>query len=88
MLTNASGLGQVVLRLLGLCCLLDSLQLWTEQSSRELIAEYFPWFLSTYEGYAHPVQRVDTVRYFALQHFGGIYLDLDNVNIPLLPLLL
>ncbi|MCJ1391681.1 hypothetical protein MMC18_004546 [Xylographa bjoerkii] len=53
-------------------------RLWTEQSSRELIETYYPWFLSTYDGYKFPVQRVDAVRYFILLKYGGIYLDLDN----------
>ncbi|MCJ1286152.1 hypothetical protein MMC26_005497 [Xylographa opegraphella] len=55
-------------------------RLWTEQSSRELIETHYPWFLSTYDGYKFPVQRVDAVRYFILLKYGGIYLDLDNVR--------
>ncbi|RDL34970.1 uncharacterized protein BP5553_06901 [Venustampulla echinocandica] len=53
-------------------------KLWTEKTSREFIATHYPWFLTTYDGYSFPVQRVDTVRYFLLLHYGGIYLDLDN----------
>ncbi|MCJ1472476.1 hypothetical protein MMC13_001124 [Lambiella insularis] len=53
-------------------------KLWTDESSREFIATYYPWFLSTYDGYPYPVQRCDTVRYFLLLKYGGIYLDLDN----------
>jgi inositol phosphorylceramide mannosyltransferase catalytic subunit len=55
-------------------------QLWTEQSSRDFIEESYPWFLSTYDSYRYPVQRVDTVRLFLLREYGGIYLDLDNVS--------
>jgi inositol phosphorylceramide mannosyltransferase catalytic subunit len=55
-------------------------QLWTEQSSRDFIEESYPWFLSTYDSYKYPVQRVDTVRLFLLREYGGIYLDLDNVS--------
>jgi hypothetical protein len=39
--------------------------------------------LKTYDGYRFPVQRVDAVRYFLLLHYGGIYLDLDNVRLHL-----
>jgi len=53
-------------------------KLWTEQSSRDFIQTKYPWFLKTYDGYQLPVQRVDTVRYFILRYYGGIYLDLDN----------
>lgn len=43
----------------------------------------YPWFLNTYDGYRFPVQRVDSLRYFLMLHFGGIYLDLDNVRLVL-----
>jgi hypothetical protein len=58
----------------------SSLQLWTEKASREFIEKEYPWFLQTYDVYRYPVQRVDAVRYFLLLHYGGIYLDLDNVS--------
>ncbi|KAF8850223.1 hypothetical protein BDZ45DRAFT_662027 [Acephala macrosclerotiorum] len=52
--------------------------LWTERKSRDFIKEHYSWFLKMYDGYSFPVQRVDSVRYFLLRHFGGIYIDLDN----------
>ena len=58
-----------------------STQLWNETSSREFLIDKYSWFLKTYDGYRHPIQRVDAVRYFLLRHFGGIYLDLDNVSV-------
>lgn len=62
------------------------IKLWTEESSRDFIAKEYPWFLNTYEGYHFKVQRVDAVRYFLLLHYGGIYIDLDNVRLLLLSL--
>ncbi|CAG8962161.1 hypothetical protein HYFRA_00005208 [Hymenoscyphus fraxineus] len=63
-------------------------RLWTEKTSREFLALNYSWFLKTYDGYRHPVQRADTIRYFIMRHYGGIYLDLDNgCNAPLKPLL-
>ena len=56
------------------------LQLWSEESSREFLSAHYPWFLNTYDGYPHPVQRVDVVKYFLMLHYGGIYLDMDNVR--------
>ncbi|KAI0445712.1 nucleotide-diphospho-sugar transferase [Xylaria telfairii] len=53
-------------------------KLWTIKDSREFIEDNFDWFLSTYDNYKFPIQRVDVIRYFALRHFGGIYIDLDN----------
>jgi mannosyltransferase OCH1-like enzyme len=56
------------------------LQLWTEKASRDFIETEYPWFLNAYDGYRYPVQRVDAVRYFLMLHYGGIYMDLDNVG--------
>ncbi|GAW20455.1 hypothetical protein ANO14919_099610 [Xylariales sp. No.14919] len=53
-------------------------KLWTAKNSRDFIEEEFSWFLKTYDNYKFPIQRVDVIRYFALRHFGGIYIDLDN----------
>lgn len=30
-----------------------------------------------YDSYKYPIQRADSIRYFILHHFGGIYMDLD-----------
>ncbi|CCM03152.1 uncharacterized protein FIBRA_05274 [Fibroporia radiculosa] len=51
--------------------------LWTDASSREFIAQHYPWFLDTFDGYKYTIQRADVIRYFILYHYGGIYLDLD-----------
>ncbi|KAI1361330.1 nucleotide-diphospho-sugar transferase [Xylaria arbuscula] len=53
-------------------------KLWTAKASRAFIEDEFPWFLHSYDSYDYPIQRVDVIRYFALRHFGGIYIDLDN----------
>lgn len=52
--------------------------LWTDEMAREFIAEEYPWFLSTWDLYPYPIQRADAIRYFALVHFGGVYIDLDD----------
>ncbi|KAH7323990.1 nucleotide-diphospho-sugar transferase [Rhexocercosporidium sp. MPI-PUGE-AT-0058] len=51
--------------------------LWTDESARQFIAEHFPWFIPTYDSYPYPIERVDSIRYFLLWHYGGIYIDLD-----------
>ncbi|KAF2755844.1 hypothetical protein EJ05DRAFT_454932 [Pseudovirgaria hyperparasitica] len=53
-------------------------RLWTDKKAREFIAAEYPWFLETYDGYEHPIMRADSIRYFVLAHFGGIYIDLDD----------
>ncbi|TFK43434.1 glycosyltransferase family 32 protein, partial [Crucibulum laeve] len=62
--------------------------LWTDASSRDFIAEHYPWFLDTFDGYKYPIQRADVIRYFVLHHYGGIYIDLDiGCRRPIDPLL-
>lgn len=51
--------------------------LWTDKNGRELIETYYSWFLPTYDGYEHNINRADAARYFILHHYGGIYADLD-----------
>ncbi|KAI6357310.1 hypothetical protein MCOR25_007697 [Pyricularia grisea] len=53
-------------------------KIWHSQDSLAFIANEYPWFLSTYEGYKYPIQRVDVMRYFLIRKYGGIYIDLDN----------
>ncbi|BGP12512.1 hypothetical protein JCM10213_006923 [Rhodosporidiobolus nylandii] len=52
-------------------------KLWSDAASRAFIAEHYPWFLSTFDGYTYPIQRADVIRYFVLHHYGGVYMDLD-----------
>jgi len=53
-------------------------KLWNYETSREFLENEYPWFLETFDNYEFPVQRADSIRYFILSHFGGIYLDLDT----------
>ncbi len=55
-------------------------RLWTDALARELIASEYPWFLDTFDHYPYPIQRADAIRYFVLAHYGGIYIDLDDVG--------
>ncbi|GAA5981295.1 hypothetical protein JCM10908_004057 [Rhodotorula pacifica] len=52
-------------------------KLWSDAASRAFIAEHYPWFLPTFDGYTYPIQRADVIRYFVLHHYGGVYMDLD-----------
>lgn len=52
--------------------------LWTDEMARQFIAEEYVWFLPTWDLYSYPIQRADAIRYFALAHYGGIYIDLDD----------
>ncbi|MCJ1307603.1 hypothetical protein MMC25_001250 [Agyrium rufum] len=63
-------------------------KLWTDEGSAAFIATEYPWFLETFVGYTYPIQRADAIRYFVLAHYGGVYIDLDDVCLlrSLLPL--
>jgi mannosyltransferase OCH1-like enzyme len=63
-------------------------RLWTFEDNRRFVAEHYPWFLSTYDGYPKPIQRADAARYFILHKCGGVYVDLDFLSFsPITPLL-
>ncbi|KAH9827325.1 glycosyltransferase family 32 protein [Teratosphaeria destructans] len=63
-------------------------KLWTDAMSRGFIEAEYPWFLETFDGYKYPIQRADSIRYFVLAHYGGVYIDLDDgCNRDLTPLL-
>lgn len=68
----------LVMRKEGELANIASSQLWTDQKSREFIATEYPWFLETFDSYPYPIMRADSIRYFVLAHFGGIYVDLDD----------
>lgn len=53
------------------------IRVWNTTAAHEFLAFEFSWFLPTYEGYTHPIQRVDALKYFVLYNFGGVYMDLD-----------
>jgi mannosyltransferase OCH1-like enzyme len=66
----------------------EQVQLWTDEKSRAFIATEYPWFLDTFDNYPFPIQRADSIRYFVLVFYGGIYIDLDDgCNRSLDPLL-
>jgi inositol phosphorylceramide mannosyltransferase catalytic subunit len=51
---------------------------WTDEGSLAFIEKEYPWFLDTFQNYAHNIQRADAIRYFVLSFYGGVYVDLDN----------
>ncbi|KAJ6105049.1 hypothetical protein N7486_003738 [Penicillium sp. IBT 16267x] len=61
-------------------------KLWTDESTRAFLSIHYPWFVNIWDNYAFPIQRADSLRYFVLYHYGGIYLDMDtwcNSSIPI-----
>ena len=35
--------------------------------------------MGIWDNYAFPIQRADSIRYFVLYHYGGMYLDMDTI---------
>jgi mannosyltransferase OCH1-like enzyme len=63
-------------------------KLWTDEASLQFIKDEYEWFYETFKNYPYPIQRADAIRYFVLNHFGGVYIDLDDgCNRELEPLL-
>ncbi|MEU0809260.1 glycosyltransferase [Streptomyces sp. NPDC005970] len=52
-------------------------RLWTDADNRAFLEEHYAWFLPVYDGYREPIKRADAIRYFLLDHFGGLYVDMD-----------
>ncbi|CAF3899515.1 unnamed protein product, partial [Rotaria sp. Silwood1] len=50
---------------------------WTDLNSKEFLEKNYPWFLKTWNSYKTNVQKADSLRYFLLYHYGGIFLDMD-----------
>lgn len=52
-------------------------KMWDDDELEQLIISKYPWFLSHYRSYPSTIMRVDAARYFILDTYGGIYLDMD-----------
>lgn len=52
-------------------------KVWTDSSATEFMSEHYPHILPHYQGYKQSIQRANILRYALLDHFGGVYLDLD-----------
>ncbi len=43
----------------------------------DFVKTQFPEYASVFQGFRHPIQKVDFFRYLAVFYFGGFYFDLD-----------
>jgi mannosyltransferase OCH1-like enzyme len=53
--------------------------LWTSDVVNEFIDTYYPEYSKMFKKLPYDIQRADTIRYFILRDFGGVYSDLDIV---------
>lgn len=52
-------------------------KLWTDEENDLFIKNKFPSFYEIYKNYKHKINKIDSVRYFYLYEYGGLYMDLD-----------
>ncbi|KAI8610474.1 hypothetical protein BC830DRAFT_1172680 [Chytriomyces sp. MP71] len=62
--------------------------LWTDDSMLQFMRAFYPADVDNYLRYPYDIQRADAFRYFVLDFFGGVYIDMDiECKKPLDPLL-
>lgn len=50
---------------------------WNLQRCNELVKYFYAHHKEMYDKYPYQIQRCDTVRYFILHRYGGLYADMD-----------
>lgn len=50
---------------------------WTNALGRDFMVKNYPEHMPMYDGYKQDIKRADAIRYFLLDHYGGVYADLD-----------
>ena len=53
-------------------------KIWNKDECKQLLSEYYPWFLDIWTNFELEIQRSDSIRPFLLHHYGGIYADMDT----------
>lgn len=52
--------------------------LWTDEKAEKFFKQYYPQFLPMYHEFGKSVKKVDSLRYFLMYHYGGLYVDADT----------
>merc|ERR1719323_16157 len=52
-------------------------RLWTDADMEAFMRTNYPSFMPVWDNYPKTIMRIDSVRYFWLRHFGGVYADMD-----------
>ncbi|CAB9508587.1 phosphoceramide mannosyltransferase [Seminavis robusta] len=53
------------------------IRFWSDQDLAEFVHTYYPEMEEFWKSYKYMIQRVDSVRYMILHHYGGLYSDMD-----------
>eukprot|EP00493_Phyllostaurus_siculus_P003239 UN03253 len=51
--------------------------IWTDDDYPDFLKEFYPDLWPMFRDFKKDIQRWDTIRFFILYHFGGVYLDTD-----------
>jgi mannosyltransferase OCH1-like enzyme len=49
----------------------------TDADNRHFFEQNYPGFLPVYDAYPLDINRAEAYRYFAMYHYGGVYVDMD-----------
>jgi mannosyltransferase OCH1-like enzyme len=50
---------------------------WNYENCEKLIKNFYPQHLEMYKKYHYMIQKCDAIRYFILDRYGGMYVDMD-----------
>ena len=56
---------------------------YPDKNAEEVVSRNYPWFLKSYQGLGHGVERADLFRYLAVHQYAGYYSDTDVM--PIVP---
>merc|ERR1712000_693159 len=51
--------------------------MWTDTTANEFMSQHYPDLWPHYRNYGQSIQRANSLRYALLEHYGGVYLDID-----------
>jgi len=51
--------------------------IWNDETSSDFMQAHYPTIFPHYNNYKQTIQRANILRYALLDHFGGVYIDMD-----------
>ena len=54
-------------------------KLWTDIDNFNFLKEKYPSFLKIYKNFNNKIHKIDSIRYFYLYEYGGLYADFDVI---------
>jgi mannosyltransferase OCH1-like enzyme len=50
---------------------------WDQKKIEDLIKKEYNWFWDIYSSYEYMIQKIDAAKYFIIDKYGGLYVDMD-----------